>query len=42
MIFEFSADMADNCCYRCGGPRSACVSPVEEDLGDNYFYYCSG
>ena len=42
MIFEFSADMADECCYRCGGPRSVCAAPGEEDSGDKYFYYCSG
>ena len=42
MIFEFSADMADECCYYCGGPRSVCATPGEEDSGDKYFYYCSG
>jgi len=37
MIFEFSADMADECCYRCGGPRSVCAAAGEEDSGDKYF-----
>jgi hypothetical protein len=42
MIFEFSVDMVDECCYYCGGPRSVCAAPGEEDSGDKYFYYCSG